>query len=248
MDLWSEEWNDHVFEAYHVFTEEEIAMANEVPEVRMQTAAQEIFCEEKPEITKVEVSFETDDIIEATTEIENMYNVDMYSSDLVGLIGVPVEITTDSEFNEATITFTYDRTKLGATKEEDIVILWYDRENKIYEKMDTVVDTENCTVSCKTTHFSSYSAVDEAQYDEAIDDMPDYMADDHGNDEWQGEVITPEQFLEKTRAYNFSTDLSDLTAISNGKSLYVTLILEAEKNQTNRTASSSIILIINPKN
>lgn len=81
---------------------------------------------------------------------------------MVGLIGAPVEITTTSEFENATITFKYDKSRLGDTKEEDLAVMWYDEENGVYQILDneTVLDKEKQTVSYKTTHFSKYMVVD----------------------------------------------------------------------------------------
>lgn len=81
----------------------------------------------------------------------------MLSSEVVGLIGSPVEITTTSEFENATITFKYDKSRLGDTKEEDLAVMWYDEENGVYQILDneTVLDKEKQTVSYKTTHFQN---------------------------------------------------------------------------------------------
>lgn len=100
--------------------------------------------------------------IDNFVDIYNVYGEDLLSSDVVGLIGVPVEITSDVEFDEAVITFFYDKEKLGETKESDLSVLWYDEENDWYQILDqdSVVDTEKSTVSYKTTHFSTYMLVD----------------------------------------------------------------------------------------
>ena len=118
--------------------------------------------DEKPEITNVAVSINTNGNINKTTTIKNMYKIDTLSSEVVGLIGVPVEINTTSKFNEATITFTYDESKLGDTAEEDLAIMWYNEEENWYEILDqdSTVDAENNTVSVVTNHFSTYLVVD----------------------------------------------------------------------------------------
>ena len=66
--------------------------------------------------------------IQYSTKIEDTYGKDVLSSGVVGLIGVPVNIESTSVFDEATITFTYDDTLLGETKEEDLRVMWYDEE------------------------------------------------------------------------------------------------------------------------
>lgn len=120
-----------------------------------QTIAVQFGGEEKNAILSVEVFMAATGDLEQTTRIENTYGKDILSSEVVGLVGIPVEITTFSEFDEATITFTYDETALGEVKEENLRVMWYDEENNQYVILDeeTILDTENNTVSYKTTHF-----------------------------------------------------------------------------------------------
>ncbi len=75
-------------------------------------------------ITGVTVDMKVSGNIENNTTIENVYGEDVMSSELVGLVGVPVDISTEGEFEEATITFTYDPSKLGETSEDDLAIMW----------------------------------------------------------------------------------------------------------------------------
>ena len=133
-----------------------------------QSISKEIISDEKEGITKVSISMKGTGDIEETTVIENTYGIDTLSSEVVGIVGVPVDISTSSEFEEATITFAYDDEKLGAVKEEDLRVMWYDEESNQYIIMDdeTVLNTEQNTVSYTTTHFSTYLVVDrQAWYD-----------------------------------------------------------------------------------
>lgn len=130
----------------------------------LQVLEQEIEEDEKTEVTKVAVEFEENGNINKTTTIENMYGVDMLSSEVVGLVGVPVEIETEDAFEKAKITFTYDANKLGKIKEEELSILWYNEKENRYELMDSQVDKNQHTVSCETTHFSTYMLVDKQQW------------------------------------------------------------------------------------
>ena len=83
-------------------------------------------------VTGVQVDMKVTGNINNHTEIQNVFGEDILSSELVGLVGVPVNITTEGKFDEATITFSYDVSKLGATKEEDLAVMWYDEENEDY--------------------------------------------------------------------------------------------------------------------
>lgn len=113
-------------------------------------------------VTGVQVDMKVTGNINNHTEIQNVFGEDILSSELVGLVGVPVSISTEGKFDEATITFSYDVSKLGTTKEEDLAVMWYDEENEDYVIYDeeSVVDTRNHTVRYTTTHFSTYMVVD----------------------------------------------------------------------------------------
>lgn len=93
--------------------------------------------------------------------IENTLEKDPLSAGVVGLIGAPIDIQSMTSFEEAVITFHYDKELLGETKEEDLCILWYDEANMTYVMLeDSVIDLENQTVSYTTDHFSTYLLVD----------------------------------------------------------------------------------------
>ena len=76
--------------------------------------------------------------------------------------GAPVVIESEIDFEDAVITFTYDENALGETPEDNLRIMWYDEENDTYHLLDdeSVLDTENNTISCTTTHFSSWMLAD----------------------------------------------------------------------------------------
>ncbi len=113
-------------------------------------------------ITSVSVSMNISGNIEKEVGILNMYDFDVQSREVVGLIGVPMDIRSDATFDTATITFTYDESMLGDTPEENLSLMWYDEENNWYQILDQecVVDTANNKVSYTTTHFSTYMLVD----------------------------------------------------------------------------------------
>lgn len=126
----------------------------------MQTCTQKIESDEKEGITEVSVKLACDGYIDSRVSIMDTYDLDMRSSDVVGLVGVPVEISTDVKFKTADITFTYDESALGDSKEDDLCMMWYDEENDNYVLLeDSVLDKKNNTITYKTTHFSTYFVV-----------------------------------------------------------------------------------------
>lgn len=130
----------------------------------------------KAEIVKVSVAFAGSGNLQKTTRIDNMYNIDILSSEVVGLVGVPVEINTASQFDKATITFEYNESKLGDIPEENLCIMWYDEENEWYHILDqdSIIDTVNNTVSVETTHLSTYLVVDRQDWYKVWSQKLDY--------------------------------------------------------------------------
>jgi len=143
-----------------------------------QTRIEEIDNSERPVMNEVEVTLEGSGCLDSAMKIEDVYGKDCYSSDLFGLVGSPIEITYDGSFEEAKLTFHYDEALLesnslnlgesnygGTTSEENLGILWFDEETGMYVDCEAIVDQENNTVSCYTTHFSTYMLYDKAAWD-----------------------------------------------------------------------------------
>lgn len=129
-------------------------------------------------VQTVTVSMKSKGNIENTVCITNMYDIDKFSSNVVGLVGVPVEISCNSEFDSAKISFKYNKEALGKTKEEDLAIMWYDEANNWYQILDndSVIDFETQTVTYETTHFSQYMLVDKKIWYDAWKDNLDYRS------------------------------------------------------------------------
>lgn len=127
-------------------------------------------------VTEVSVSLTVKGNIENKVAIEDVYEIDTLSSGVVGLVGVPVDISCNEEFEKAEITFHYDANALGDTQEEDLAVMWYDEENDWYQILDedSVVDTQNHTVTYTTTHFSTYMLVDSVAWYDAWRENIDY--------------------------------------------------------------------------
>ena len=126
-----------------------------------QTYEPELEIDEESAVIGMSVSFAgTGDISERTT-VTDMMDIDVLSSNVVGLIGSPYEIETSSNFDEATITFTIDQSKLGDTEFANLGVLWYDEENEQYIIVDSVIDDENSNISATVNHFSKYLVVDQ---------------------------------------------------------------------------------------
>ncbi len=110
-------------------------------------------------IKEVSITLEGTGNLQSTTTIESIMDKDVLCSDVVGLVGEPFEIETDSEFDSATIEFKIDMDKLGREAFSNLAILWYDEENNDFVELDTIFEEITGTVSVETTHFSKYMLV-----------------------------------------------------------------------------------------
>lgn len=135
-------------------------------------------------VTKVEVAMDITGNIQNKVGIINVYEMDSLSRNVMGLVGVPVEIRCTETFDKATIKFTYDESVLENIEEENLAVLWYDEENNWYQILDqeSVVDTENNTVSYTTTHFSTYMLVDSQAWYNAWRENIDYRNSGEGEE------------------------------------------------------------------
>ncbi|MEH6995503.1 DUF3289 family protein, partial [Neobacillus drentensis] len=96
------------------------------------------------------------------------------TANLYGLIGSPVRFNTQSEFDKASIRFTYDEAQLGDTSENDLGIIWYNEEEEMFESLNTVLDTSQNTISLETTQLSEYMIVDKKKWMELWSKETDY--------------------------------------------------------------------------
>jgi len=132
-------------------------------ELHKQSISQSLNQPDQSEITSVEVSFSATDNINKTTRITaNKGNIK--TANLYGLIGFPVGINTQSEFDKASINFTYDEAQLGDTSEHDLGIIWYNEDEEMFESLNAVLDTSKNTISVETTQLSEFMIVDKKKW------------------------------------------------------------------------------------
>lgn len=105
------------------------------------------------------------DVIESL-DIEE-YNTMLVNDKIPGYIGSAFNFTLDGEFEEAEITFEFDKYNLGY-KESDFVpcIYYFNEDTQLLEELDCDV-TDNC-VTAKVEHFSVYILLNKVVVDEEI--------------------------------------------------------------------------------
>lgn len=114
---------------------------------------------------------------------DNMYiyeNKSTVINETAGIIGIPINIDVFAIFDYAQITFTYNEEMLGDTDENNLCMMWYKEDTDEYIMLDeSVVDVDNNTVSCVTTHFSTYFLVDKWVWQAMSGEPIDYMTYDY---------------------------------------------------------------------
>lgn len=143
-------------------------------ELYKQSISKSLIQPDKPEIKSVEVEFSAKDNINKTTRISSTNKVNHKTTNLHGIVGPPVSINTQSTFEKASITFTYDEAKLGDTSEDDLAIIRYNEAEEMFESLNAVVDTSKNTISAETHTFGEYLVVDKAKWLELWNKKMDY--------------------------------------------------------------------------
>lgn len=128
-------------------------------------------------ISRIDVAIDATGNIQHNLNVESVMNIDLMSTNVVGLIGEPFDFNCISDFTSATITFSVDVSKLGKTKFENLIFLWHDEINHVYRELQTNYDTQNYALSTTVNHFSKYMIVDkELWYKAWAEDL--YKTDD----------------------------------------------------------------------
>lgn len=139
----------------------------------LQTISRDIDNTDDPAVTSVDVSVSLANRIDRSLNIRDYYNVDVYSTDVYGRIGSPINFECDESFDSATVVIHYDETQLGSTEEDRLGVLWYDEANGVYIIQEqAIVDTSNNTITLELSHFSTYVVVDLDMWNNPI--LPDY--------------------------------------------------------------------------
>ena len=101
--------------------------------------------------------------LEEVVEINDVLNISVLDSQLVGRIGSPVEVIYDDHVEEPKITFTYDPDELRGVPEENIIMVHgVDPGYVIMD--DAVLDTDNNTISVDIEEGGVYILTDSYEW------------------------------------------------------------------------------------
>lgn len=135
----------------------------------------DILLDKESPIFKAELKVNAIGDINTRSSMDAVGYYDRLFGDLKGLIGEPIDININTVFDNASIVFYYNKSKLKGINEDDLGVLWYNEEEKCYELMDNVLlNKEEQTITVKTTHFSEYAVVSKSQWDSIWNTRQDY--------------------------------------------------------------------------
>ncbi|MDE5630744.1 MAG: hypothetical protein K2I70_04000, partial [Bacilli bacterium] len=143
----------------------------------------------------------------ASTEVDITTNTKI--SGKKGLIDKLYSFYTEGKLSEALLTITYDDDDLikYGLNEDNLTIFYYNEKDLKYEKVDTILNKENKTLTTTLKHFSKYVVGDSSLTKEKIDTEILFILDNS----WS--MYTNEQYEEITGkdTLNNSFDGSDST-------------------------------------
>lgn len=143
-------------------TEEVTTIAEDTPS--LQECHKTIRNAEKPEVVKFSFAGECADNIKAHARVEDIFNMNVLHSGVVGLVGVPFELEYDSEVKNPVITFTYNMDELRGIPEKNLIMLHYNEDDSFYDTIKSVTDTDNKTVSAEIKEQGVYLLADAYQW------------------------------------------------------------------------------------
>lgn len=122
----------------------------------------EINEQELPAVTNVSITIPEHKKDTQHVTLTNTYKMDILSSEVVGIVGVPIEIYSNESLDGAQLTFQYNPEWLGEVQQEDLVIMWYDREEQWYQVItdSSHIDYKNHTITCPIKEDGTYLVED----------------------------------------------------------------------------------------
>lgn len=118
----------------------------------------------KPEVVKFSFSGECTGNIKKYAKVKDIYDTNYLHNGVVGLVGVPFELTYGKEISTPSISFTYNKDELRGIPEKNLIVLHYDEEECFYNTIKSVLDTNNCTVSAEIGEDGVYLLADAYQW------------------------------------------------------------------------------------
>lgn len=121
-----------------------------------QTMQVELNNEMKPEITSVEITGDCWGKIENKVTIEDVYKIQSYVSNTVGLMGSPVDISYTDEVSNIKLSFIYDDTQLRGVPEKNLIVLFNNSHDSSIEEKPFTLDNDTNRVNVPVSSKGIY--------------------------------------------------------------------------------------------
>ncbi|MDE7364946.1 MAG: hypothetical protein K2N27_08735 [Ruminococcus sp.] len=194
----------------------------------------------KPEVIRFAFSGECTGNIKKYASVSDIYDTNYLHNGVVGLVGVPFELTYGEEVSMPSISFTYDKDELRGIPEKNLIVLHYDEDEYFYNTIDSVLDTDNCTVSAEIKEQGVYLLADAYQWYECWGiDVSEYAYEKNPSEyitDWERENDTgdimkladKEWAMENAPEFHVSTpeQLASVVWYVNGIDSKISLIIE----------------------
>ena len=82
-------------------------------------------------------------------------------------VATPASFETDRSFDNATLTFEYNESRVAHGA--NITVVYYNESRQVFEPIESSVDTENGTVSATVDHFSTYTVFNKTAWIERLE-------------------------------------------------------------------------------
>lgn len=124
-----------------------------------------VSAEAEDENVKASVSLEVSGSQAASLTVEKADDIILIDNTIPGYIGSPFRFEIDGEFEQATLSFTFDSDLLN-NEDFEPTIYYYNEETQLFEELPTTVNDN--VASAVTTHFSIYILLNKVAYEDAI--------------------------------------------------------------------------------
>lgn len=124
----------------------------------------EIHDKAKPEIDWVSLKDEAENGLLGSARISDIYNVEVMSSGVVGLVGAPMRISYDEGLSELILTFHYVPEELRGMPERNMIILHETEDQGYIQVGEETIDMGNQTISVPIKEAGVYLVADRYQW------------------------------------------------------------------------------------
>ena len=149
--------------------------------------------------------------------IRNTYDIDYLSRDVVGMVGVPIEVCYRTSFNpagELTLVFEYDPEMLEC-EETDLRVLWYNEEDYWYETLtEYTLDAEKNEISVPVKNMGTY----------VLEDIVIWISVWNGTYEYEDVMMEPECHWHEEFDYEDIEALADTSLYDGSREYHITTV------------------------